>query len=824
MPPLRRFAPLLSTSVFCFLIVGFAAAQTSHEPTPRLLSGFVENRGQFAPEATFAARVGRSWTFATRDGLRIVAPKDVGAYAVFLSFEGGRAREAVGEALRPGAFSYFAGSDPAKWISNVPVYERVRLVDVWPSVDVVLVERDGRLAYDLDVREGARLSDVVIRIEGATDLRIDVDGSLLADTPIGPLRQTAPIAWRTADGAASREVAYAFRRVDGARFGFSSAEDDAGVVRERTLVDPSLQWFGYLGGNNFDELFAVATDAAGAAYFGGRSASPNFPTTPGAFDVAQSVGNFDAVAAKVDASGTTLVYATFFGGSGTDRIEGVAVDATGAAYLTGLCDTGWPTTAGAHDTSYGGQGDAFVTKLAASGASLVWSTFVGGAQEDRGHAIAIDAAGAAYVTGQTLSTTSFPSTATSIVAGTGSGGNWNAFVVKVNAGGATLGYAARFGGSGVDWGFGVKVDAAGSAFVVGGTMSSNFFTTPGALNQIGGLDVFVAKINAAGTNYAWCARVGGPGSDQAFAVALDAAGFAYVAGAAGIGFPTTPGAYRTIGDGSDAFVFKIAANGASLLYCTYVGGTATEEAYALDVDAAGRAYVAGYTTSANLGTTSDALKPAYGGGGALGDGFVAKLAADGASARYVSYLGGPNDDHVTAIRLSGNGVLWIAGTTASSGFATGVGGVGPTFGGGALDGFGAKQLLPKSPLAVPFGLGWSVAGPTPTASCEAPTLGATPLASGAAAPPNAPGFAMLSTETPPLDVGSGLTLYGDLTVGLPVVVMTASAAGTWSSALPTIPASPFLDGVELVLQGAFLDAASPFGFVVTNPVRLTFGS
>jgi hypothetical protein len=286
MPPLRRFAPLLSTSVFCFLIVGFAAAQTSHEPTPRLLSGFVENRGQFAPEATFAARVGRSWTFATRDGLRIVAPKDVGAYAVFLSFEGGRAREAVGEALRPGAFSYFAGSDPAKWISNVPVYERVRLVDVWPSVDVVLVERDGRLAYDLDVREGARLSDVVIRIEGATDLRIDVDGSLLADTPIGPLRQTAPIAWRTADGAASREVAYAFRRVDGARFGFSSAEDDAGVVRERTLVDPSLQWFGYLGGNNFDELFAVATDAAGAAYFGGRSASPNFPTTPGAFDVA----------------------------------------------------------------------------------------------------------------------------------------------------------------------------------------------------------------------------------------------------------------------------------------------------------------------------------------------------------------------------------------------------------------------------------------------------------------------------------------------------------------------------------------------------------
>lgn len=806
--------------------VGARAASTARATLPRtaprdVLGGFVENRGQWHSDARFAARVGRAWTFVTDEGLRVATPDTYGraGAAVFLTFDGARPAEVRGESAKPGRFNFFRGGDPSAWRTEVPVYERVRMVGAWRGVDVLVRERDGRLAYDVELAPGARLSDVVVRAEGADALRLEGDGVLVLETAAGPLRQSEPVAWRTAADGARTPVRVAFRLLGGGRFGFA-AEDGDGEGLDPLTVDPSLDWCGFVGGNNLDETYAVDVDPAGNVYLGGRSASPDFPVSPGAFDISGTTGNFDAVVVKLDPTASTLVYGSFFGGSGSDRIEALCVNAAGEAHFTGQGGSAWPTTPGAFDTTYGGQGDMYAAKLSASGSTLAFSTFVGGNAEERGHAIALDAAGAVYVAGQTLSTTSYPTTSSAILATSDSANTWNACLTKVNPSGATLGYSVKFGGAASEWIYGLRVDATGAAFVSGATSSANFFTTAGALNLVGvSLDTFVAKINPSGASYAWCARVGGPGVDQSFGGALGADGTYYAVGVAGVGFPTTVGAHRTVGDGGDGFAYRLAANGTSLLYSTYLGGTSTDQANCAALDAFGRLYVGGHTNSNDL-PVPNAIDPTFNGGGAPADGFVAKLSANGAELDYSSYFGGANDDTVLAMKLPSNGVLWIAGTTLSPEIAAG-GGLGQ-IPGGSYDGFAAKMTLPKSAGAVPFGTGVGV-GPAPTLVCAEPKFDTAALASGGSAPPNAFGLLSLSAEIAPLDLGGGYVLYGDpyaaVAVGLPV----PDAGGTWSSALPYVPYVPALEGVSLALQVFFLEPAAPLGFVASNAVRLTFG-
>lgn len=810
------------------------ATPTTPGPPPRrdadrtlprgALGGFVRNDGQFPPEARFATRLGRAWTFVTDEGLRVTTPDayaERGA-AVFLTFEGGRTDEVRGMGEKRGRFNYFRGGDPAAWRTDVPVFESVRMSAVWRGVDVVVRERDGRLAYDLELAPGARLADVVVRVDGAAALRIAGDGVLVAETAAGPLQQSEPVAWRTAPDGAREPVRVAFRLLGDGRFGFAAADGGEDDARPLT-VDPSLDWCGFLGGDNLDEIFAVDVDPTGAVYFGGRSASADFPVSPGAFDVAGTAGNFDGVVVKLDPTATSLVYGTFLGGSGSDRVDALRVNAAGEAHLTGEGGSAWPTTPGAFDTTYGGQGDLYATKLSASGAQLVFSTYVGGAAEDRGRAVAIDAAGAVYVAGQTLSTTSYPSTPTAINATPDSAGTWNACVTKVNSDGASLDYSARFGGGSSDWAYALGVDATGAAYVAGSTNSANFFTTPGALNLAGlVLDTFVAKIAPSGASYAWCARVGGPGVDQTFGGALAADGTFYAVGNAGLGFPTTPGAYRTVGDGGDAFAYRIAANGASLLYATYLGGSSTEQANCADVDAYGRLYLGGFTNSSDLPVTPSAIDPTFNGGGATADGFVAKLSPQGDALAYESYFGGASDDNVTAVRLSGNGVLWIAGTTLSTSLAAG-GGFGQ-LPGISYEGFGARMSLPKSAGATPFGAGSGAnGGPAPTLTCAEPVFESAAAVAGTLAPPGAFGFVALGLEIPPLDMGLGFVVYGDPLEAIPVAFVVPDGAGAWASALPYVPYVAALEGYALAAQAFFLDSSARIGAVATNPVRIVIG-
>lgn len=317
--------------------------------------------------------------------------------------------------------------------------------------------------------------------------------------------------------------------------------DDAFVARLNAEGN-ALVYSGYLGGSGQDFGYGIAVDGNGNAYVAGHTGSSNFPTTTGAFQ--QTIGGLrDVFVAKVDtdASGAaSLLYSTFLGGRAPDRGRGLAVDDNGNVYVTGFTEsTDFPTTAGVFQSINKGRADVFVTKLNANGTAPVYSTLLGGSEHEEGRSIAVDGTGNAYVTGFTRST-DFP-THTPLQPGYGGdhGGlnssgmifGGDAFVAKLNAGGTALDYSTYLGGSGDDVGRGIVVDNLGIAYVVGETDSTNFPLADALQTSSGGgFDAFVSKLTPAGTMLSYSTYLGGSGNDEAYAIAVDSAGNAYLTG------------------------------------------------------------------------------------------------------------------------------------------------------------------------------------------------------------------------------------------------------------------------------------------------------
>jgi Beta-propeller repeat len=364
-----------------------------------------------------------------------------------------------------------------------------------------------------------------------------------------------------------------------------------------------------------------------------------------------------------------LDYSTYLGGSGQDVGTGIAVDSSGAAYVTGYTtSTNFPRTSGAHENGNDGSYDAFVTKLNPSGTGLIFSTYVGGSADDRGFGIAVDTAGAAYVTGDTTST-NFPTTTAAYQPA--HRGASDAFVAKLKPDGAGLEYATYLGGSLTDRGFGIAVDSSGAAYVTGVTGSSNFPTTAAAYQPAhrGASDVFVTKLNSSGTGLAYSTYLGGAGQDIGKAIAIDPDGAAYLTGdTTSPDFPTTAGAYQTALHGFvNAFVAKLKPDGAGLAYSSYLGGSKDDNGFSIAVGPSGAAYVTGQTVSPDFPTTPGAYQTSYGG---VTDAFVTKLKPDGTGLAYSTYLGGSDFDFGYGIAVDPSGAAYVTGQTASTNFPT----------------------------------------------------------------------------------------------------------------------------------------------------------
>jgi len=360
-------------------------------------------------------------------------------------------------------------------------------------------------------------------------------------------------------------------------------------------------------------------------------------------------------------------YSTYLGGSGSDTGHSIAVDGSGNAYVTGqTTSTNFPTT-NPQQVSNGGGEDAFVTKINAAGSARVYSTYLGGSSTDQGKGIAVDGSGNVYVTGYTLST-NFP---TSNPLQPSSGGSSDAFVTKINSAGNTLLYSTYLGGSGNDQGKSIAVDGSGNPYVTGETTSTNFPTTNPLQASFGGgsHDVFVTKINAAGSARVYSTYLGGSGADTGQGMAVDGSGNAYVTGlTTSTDFPVTNPLQAGAGGGTyDAFVTKINAAGSARVYSTYLGGNGIDSANGIALDGSGNAYVTGYTSSTNFPTTNP-VQAGFGGGPY--DAFMVKINAAGSAPVYSTYFGGTGDDAGKGIAVDGSGNAYLTGYTSSTNFPT----------------------------------------------------------------------------------------------------------------------------------------------------------
>jgi endonuclease/exonuclease/phosphatase family metal-dependent hydrolase len=362
-----------------------------------------------------------------------------------------------------------------------------------------------------------------------------------------------------------------------------------------------------------------------------------------------------------------LVYSTFLGGSGTDGCGSIAVDSTGSIYVGGYTNSIDFPTKNSIQGSKAGDYDAFITKINASGTALVYSTYLGGSEEDGrcGFALGVDSEGAAYVTGYTVSS-DFP---TKNPIQRYKAGDYDAFVTKINSAGNKLIYSTYLGGKAYDGVGAIAVDTEGAAYLTGYTYSGDFPTKNPIPSVKGeGYVAFITKINASGTALVYSTTLGGSEIDAGFGIAVDSEGMVYITGYTDSSdFPTKNPIQESNAGDYDAFITKINASGTALVYSTYLGGSEMDSGYGVVVDSEGAAYLGGTTSSVDF-PTKNPIQGSFGGG--HDDAFITKIDPSGTALVYSSYLGGSDGDGGRVSAVDSEGAVYVVGQTTSVDFPT----------------------------------------------------------------------------------------------------------------------------------------------------------
>jgi hypothetical protein len=495
--------------------------------------------------------------------------------------------------------NYFIGNDPAKWRTDIPNYTSLIYKNIYTGIDLRYYGNSRRLEYDFVVAAGADYSRIQISYEGATSCSVDANGDLIVETAWGRVTEKAPVVYQT-DGTEQTPVTATYCLTGDHTFGFklgSNYDPSLAVV-----IDPILAYSTYLGGADDELGYSIAVDVNKCAYITGNTGSANFPSV-GPYQTVQGAG--DIFVSKLSASGSALVYSTYLGGSdGIDYGYGIAVDSAGAAYVTGFTTaTNYPTL-NPYQTHQGAT-DAFVTKLSPAGNSLAYSTYLGGISNgDYAQAIAVNRSGQAFVTGYTFSS-DFPNVNPYRLFMAGMDG----FVTKLSSAGNSLIYSTFLGGSGMDACSAIAVDSAGEAFVTGLTSSSDFPVVNSFNTYQGGNDVFVTKLASGGSSLVYSTMVGGTGADIGTGIAVSKSGEAFVTGYTGsTNYPTSPSPFQSFQGSNDGFVTRLSPDGSTLIYSTYLGSTGNDNANAIALDGAGFAYITGVTDGSNFPVAS-AIQP-----------------------------------------------------------------------------------------------------------------------------------------------------------------------------------------------------------------------
>ncbi len=692
-------------------IVPSTSSITAIEVGQRPLS-FEPNLGQTDPSVQFLAR-GRGYTVFLTPHEAVLAlstdqPDAPGSapsrsgpqHTVRLQPLGANLTPTIqGQAPLPQHIHRLKGRDATQWQTDVPVYGQVHYQDIYPGIDLLYYGRQHRLEYDFLVSPGTDPSVITMGIQGAEQATLDEEGHLWLSLKGERLLQLQkPIISQTVAGKSTPiDGGFILRDPDPTdttappiQVSFAIGEYDA---TRPLIIDPLINYASTVGGEGHDRGEAIAVDHAGHGYLVGTTNSFTFPVTDQAFQASAIGTDRDVFVTKFDTATGDILFSTYIGGEGHDWATGVAVDEQGLAYLTGYTRSLTFPTRNPFQATRNGTRDAFVLKLAQDGASLHYSTYLGGAKKERARSIVVDHLGQASVTGDTTSG-DFP-TEQAIDAVLGAGGKVpksDAFVTTLNAQGDALVFSTYLGGAAKDRGYSLAIDQAGHLYLTGMTKkvgakqarttpTAMFPITPGAFQPTfggGSMDAFVAKINptVGGPDaLGYASYVGGTGKDVGLGIFVAEDQQVYLTGwtknkKRGPGFPVTADAVDpTANGGKDAFLAQVnpAVNGPEgLVYATYLGGKKHDEGTAVGMDGFGRVCVAGTTASRDFPLENPFTgQDAWHGGT---DGFLTKWTEEKTALLFSSYVGGQADDELTGMALDQENFAYLTGQTRSTDF------------------------------------------------------------------------------------------------------------------------------------------------------------
>jgi hypothetical protein len=668
----------------------------------RLPLTFEANRGQTDSQVRFVSHGSGYTAFLTSDGMvlslraRQVVASPATANAIpsspaqstalqFRLLGAARNPAVVGEIPQLGRVNYFIGNNPAKWQRDVPTYAQVRYKNVYPGIDLLYYGNHRQLEYDFALAPGADPERIQFGIQGASEIRVNEAGSLVLKTNSGDLYFESPKVYQESNG---RRVVVDGGYVvsDSTHISFRIAHYDSA---KPLVIDPVLVYSTYLGGSGTDQPAAIAVDKTGSVYVTGSTDSTNFPL---AALGALSTGTDHVFVAKLDATGSNLVYADYIGGGGPEFGYALALDSANDVYVTGATESADFPVVNAYQSVLPGFLNGFVTKISADGSSLLYSTYLGGNSVEWPSSISIDSVGEAYIAGYT-SSVDFPvanAYQATVSPNQASMYGVYGFLTKFSPDGSSLVYSTFLGGNsnvpqsctqGPCWPapfsliYGMAVDSNGDAYVAGNTNTYNFPATPGAYltTDSAPLDAmigFVSKFSSSGSlDYSTYLYGTSGAAVQIASIAVDGSGSAYVTGTAPSDgtFPITSTSICdpsvSLGGCSSAFVTKFDPTGSTLQYSTFLGlyNFAFPQAIALDQN--NDAYILAVSWGTSF-AIPNGIEPYTNGADLL----VAEIDPAASMELFATYLGGSADEYPAGIAVDASGSVYIGGQTLSSDF------------------------------------------------------------------------------------------------------------------------------------------------------------
>ncbi len=708
----------LNLLIFALLPNTIFAAGASLHSLDGFPTRFERNIGQADAETKYLVRSQGYTLLLGERGLRIQATGRSSTPAI--QFVDASAHPSL-DAIEPIATRVNDYTGPrTSWVTGAPCWSRVHYRNLYPGVDLIFYAQGSRVEYDVEVEPGGDPARMAFALDSSLKPNIDASGDLLIHMSSGSLTWHKPLAYQLI--ANRRKPVDASFALSGNRVSFRISSFDR---RYPLVIDPTLAFSTYFGGSGLDGARGIAVDSSGNVLIAGGTMSGNLPGLNVTSQQVDYMGNGDAFIAKMNGAGTALAWVTYFGGANNDSATSIALDSAGNAYVTGFTNSTdfpvFPSTGAVVQGGYGGGGgsfrffavgDAFVAKFASTG-KLVWSTYLGGSQDDAGTAIALDSSGNVLVAGMTVST-NFPGVSSGLQPAFGGLGGQptipesgyvsfdtgDAFVAKIDPTGASLLAATYLGGSLDDFALALTIDSGGNVWVGGGTISTNFPRVNPIQNTYGGGtnfnaapifstgDGFISELSSDLKTLKYSTYFGGSQDDAVSGIAVDSSGAIYITG--GTESPNFPGASNSYHGPStstpqntpyvigDTFLAKLQPGGAQIAFSFYLGGSAQDGATALTLDAQGNLTVAGATNSTNFCTPSaDAISSQLNGGAAeptpgyeqpnVGDGFIARFSNSG-SMTYCSFIGGSGYDAVGGLALDSSGNVYATGATYSANF------------------------------------------------------------------------------------------------------------------------------------------------------------